>query len=212
MGRTKAIALEVFFIFNMVSERKERESMTSLKHAGNLVWMDMEMSGLNPDTDVVLEAGVAVTDAELNILAEGPCLVVHQPDSVLEGMDPWCKEHHGKSGLTQEVRNSKITLAEAETKILQFIEEYCPPKASPLCGNTIWHDRRFLIKYMPKIDAYLHFRNIDVSTIKELVSRWYPKSPQSATPSTTKVKAHRVLSDIKESIQELTYYRSHIFK
>ena len=138
----------------------------------NLVWMDMEMTGLDPERDVVLEIATIVTDSELNILAEGPAIAVRQPEEVLARMDPWCVEHHGASGLTQRVRESKISLHDAEEQTLAVIQKYCPEKVAPLCGNSIHQDRRFLVRYMPKINAYLHYRMIDVSSIKELVHRW----------------------------------------
>jgi oligoribonuclease len=171
-----------------------------------LVWIDLEMSGLDPDTCRILEIATLVTDDQLNVVAEGPDLVIHQPDEVLAAMDEWCTSHHGASGLTDAVRASTISLAEAERRTLAFIEPYTKAGASPLCGNSVWQDRRFLAKYMPELDAYLHYRLVDVSTLKELARRWFPgiKAP-------TKGDAHRALDDIRESIAELAFYREHLF-
>lgn len=174
----------------------------------NLVWMDMEMSGLDPKTCVVLEIASLITDKDLNLVAQGPVLVVHQPDSILDGMDDWNKKHHGDSGLTQAVKDSKTTLAEAEKQTLDFIAAHCKPKSSPLCGNTIYQDRRFLLEYMPKLEEYLHYRLVDVSTIKELVKRWY--GPEFQAPN--KKQKHKALDDILETIEELKFYRKTVFK
>ncbi len=174
----------------------------------NLVWMDMEMTGLDPKTCVVIEIATLVTDKDLNLVAEGPVLVVHQPDSVLDAMDDWNKEHHGKSGLIQQVKDSKISLAQAEQATLDFIAQHSAPKASPLCGNTIYQDRRFLLEYMPKLEGYLHYRLIDVSTIKELVKRWY--GPDFQSPP--KKQTHKAMDDIRETIEELRFYREKVFK
>ena len=173
-----------------------------------LVWVDLEMSGLNPDTCTILEIATIITDVELNIVAEGPVLAVHQPDAVLDAMDDWNREHHGASGLTDRVRASQHGMAAAEHETLEFVRRFCPERSSPLCGNSIHHDRRFLAKYMPRFDAYLHYRNIDVSTIKELVRRWYPDGP----PPPDKKHAHLALDDIRESIEELRFYRQHYFR
>ncbi|MBI4422875.1 MAG: oligoribonuclease [Elusimicrobia bacterium] len=174
----------------------------------NLVWMDLEMTGLNPDRDTILEIATIITDADLFILAEAPTLAVHQPEEVLVRMDPWCVEHHGASGLTQRVRDSKVTMAEAEEQTLAVIQRFCPEKVAPLCGNSIHQDRRFLVRYMPRIDGYLHYRMIDVSSVKELVHRWYP---EDARPN-TKEHTHLALDDVRESIAELSYYRQRVFK
>jgi len=173
-----------------------------------LVWMDMEMSGLDPEREVILEVATLITDARLNLVAEGPALVVHQPDSVLDAMDEWNREHHGASGLTARVRASHLSLAEAETQTLDFVRQHCPERSAPLCGNSIHQDRRFLSRYMPRLDGYLHYRNVDVSTLKELVRRWYPEGP---TPPEKK-HAHLALDDIRESIDELRFYRQHFFR
>jgi oligoribonuclease len=173
-----------------------------------LVWMDMEMSGLDPDINTVLEIATLITDADLEVLAEGPVIAVHQPDAVLESMDDWNREHHGASGLTARVRASRLTMADAEAQTLDFVRQHCTERSSPLCGNSIHQDRRFLVRYMPRLDAALHYRNIDVSTVKELVRRWYPTGP----PPPEKRHAHLALDDIRESIAELRFYRQHAFR
>ncbi len=174
-----------------------------------LVWIDMEMTGLDPETDRVLEIAALVTDSELEIVAEGPSLVVHQSDDVLAGMDEWNTRTHGGSGLTERVRQSTLTDAEAEAQIMAFLEQHCPPREAPLAGNSVHQDRRFLVRYMPKIDAHLHYRIVDVSTVKELGQRWYPEA-YGKRP--LKRGNHRALDDIKESIEELRYYRSAFFR
>jgi len=179
---------------------------STLSHQ-HLVWMDLEMTGLDPEVDTILEIATLITDGDLNIVAEGPSLAIHQPDSVLEAMNDWCKEHHGGSGLTARVRASTINMSEAEDQTLAFIQKFVPEKTSPLCGNSIHQDRRFLVPYMPKLEAWMHYRNIDVSTIKELGSRWYPsiRAPR-------KKAEHLALTDIRESIAELAFYRKYFFK
>jgi oligoribonuclease len=167
----------------------------------------MEMSGLDPDTCAILEIATIITTGDLEVIAEGPELVVHQPDEVLEAMDEWNTNHHGDSGLTAAVRASRIDLAEAESRTLDFIAKHTAMRASPLCGNSIWQDRRFLTRYMPRVDAYLHYRLVDVSSIKELARRWYPNLEVP-----TKGQAHRALGDIRESIEELRFYRERLFK
>ena len=173
-----------------------------------MVWMDLEMSGLDPKTCMILEIASLVTDKDLNVVAQGPALVVHQPEEVLAAMDDWNKHHHGLSGLTEAVRKSVISLEEAEKQTLAFIQQHCPPKSSPLCGNTIYQDRRFLIEYMPVLEAYLHYRLVDVSTIKELVKRWY--GPEFQAPQ--KKQKHKALDDILETAEELKFYREKVFK
>jgi len=174
----------------------------------NLVWLDLEMTGLEPDKDVILEIATSVTDSQLNVLAEGPCLAIHQANEVLDNMDPWCVDQHGKSGLTQRCRDSKITVLDAQARTLEFLSQWCAPGKSPLCGNTIGQDRRFLVKYMPRLQEFFHYRSIDVSSIKELVSRWYPEAKYSYSKS----KAHLSLEDVRESIAELVHYRKTVFK
>ncbi|WP_369433959.1 oligoribonuclease [Psychromonas sp. MME1] len=173
----------------------------------NLVWIDLEMTGLNPETDKVIEIATIVTDSNLNILAEGPQIVIHQSDQVLDAMDEWCTEHHGKSGLTDRVKASKISCEQAEQATLAFLKEWVPEGASPLCGNSIGQDRRFLVAYMPKLEAYFHYRNIDVSTIKELGRRWAPEM----VAKHKKTGTHLALQDIKESISELQHYQKYFF-
>ncbi|MFT4993316.1 MAG: oligoribonuclease [Paraglaciecola sp.] len=175
--------------------------------AKNLVWIDMEMTGLHPETDVVLEIATIVTDANLVTLAEGPVIAIYQGDEVLNGMDQWCIDTHGKSGLTERCKNSKIDEATAVQQTIRFMEQYVPKGVSPLCGNTIGQDRRFMVKYMPELEAYFHYRNIDVSTIKELVRRWKPE----LLDGFNKKGVHLALDDIRESIAELQYYRQHVF-
>lgn len=174
----------------------------------NLVWLDLEMTGLEPDRDVVLEIATIVTDGELNILAEGPCLAIHQTNEILDNMDPWCVDQHGKSGLTQRCRESRITELDAQARTLEFLSQWCASGKSPLCGNTIGQDRRFLVRYMPRLHDFFHYRSIDVSSIKELVSRWYPDSKYVYS----KNKQHLSLEDVKESIAELVHYRRTVFK
>ncbi|PJA33932.1 MAG: oligoribonuclease [Zetaproteobacteria bacterium CG_4_9_14_3_um_filter_53_7] len=173
----------------------------------NLVWMDLEMTGLDPDIETIIEIATIITDGKLNILAEGPSLVIHQPDEILAAMDEWNTKHHGESGLIAKVRASTVSMADAEARTLEFIRQYVAEGESPLCGNSIHQDRRFLVRCMPTLEAYVHYRNIDVSTLKELARRWYPtkKAP-------IKRAQHLALSDVRESIKELAYYRKHIFR
>lgn len=182
------------------------DMVTMDEKANRLVWMDLEMTGLDPEVDTILEIATIITDKELNIVAEGPNIVVHQSESVLESMNDWCKVHHGKSGLTERVRKSEVSLEQAEQMTLDFIRAHVPERVSPLCGNSIHQDRRFLVRYMPSLESYMHYRNIDVSTIKELASRWYPQVSQPA-----KRGEHLALADIRESIDELKYYREKLF-
>jgi oligoribonuclease len=173
----------------------------------NLVWIDMEMTGLDPETDLVLEIATIVTDADLNILAEGPVMAIHQSDAVLNGMDQWCIDTHGKSGLTERCRKSVLTVEEAAERTIEFLQHYVQKGVSPLCGNSIGQDRRFMVKYMPTLEAFFHYRSIDVSTIKELVRRWKPEVLDGINKSGT----HMALDDIRESIAELVYYRQQVF-
>ncbi len=172
-----------------------------------LVWIDLEMSGLDPDTCEILEIATIVTDGELEIVAEGPDIVIHQADAVLDRMDAWCTRQHGHSGLTAQVQASTIALAEAEARTLEFLRAHCPAGKSPLCGNSIGHDRRFIVRYMPALASFLHYRSVDVSSVKELARRWYPDLPVHP-----KGETHRALDDIRESIAELRHYRQHIFR
>jgi oligoribonuclease len=176
----------------------------SVKNDLNLVWIDMEMTGLDPETCVVLEIATIVTDAQLNVLAEGPVIAVSQPDDVLDNMDEWCIKTHGASGLTERCRKSTISEADAEAMTIEFLKDYVDAGKSPLCGNTIGQDRRF----MPTLEEYFHYRSIDVSTIKELTKRWQP----SALEGFKKKGVHLALDDIRESIEELKFYRQQVFK
>lgn len=174
----------------------------------NLVWVDCEMTGLDPEKDRLLEIAVIVTGPQLEPRIEGPVLVIHQSDALLNGMDAWNKGTHGRSGLIDKVKASTVTEAEAEKQLLEFIARYVPKSASPLCGNTISQDRRFLVKYMPKLEAYLHYRNLDVSTLKELAKRWRPEVYNNFR----KAQRHTALADVHESIDELIHYRTHFLQ
>jgi len=174
----------------------------------HLVWLDMEMTGLDPERERIIEVAVVVTDAHLEIIAEGPVLVVHQPDCLLDAMDNWNRSTHGKSGLIDKVKASTLTEAEAEQQLLTFLRQYVPPGKSPLCGNTIGQDRRFMVRYMPELEAFFHYRNLDVSTLKELARRWKPEVYRGFI----KHSRHEALADIHESIEEMKYYREHFIK
>lgn len=174
----------------------------------NLIWIDLEMTGLEPKTDVIIEIATIVTDSDLNILAEGPMLAIHQSDELLDGMDEWCTNQHGKSGLTQRVKDSQVTEAQAEAQTIEFLKQYLEAGASPMCGNSIGQDRRFLNKYMPELEAFFHYRNLDVSSLKELAKRWKPEVAKGVV----KKGSHLALDDIKDSIEELKYYREHFIK
>jgi oligoribonuclease len=171
----------------------------------NLIWIDMEMTGLQPDSDRVIEIAMLVTDPQLNVLATGPVLVVHQPDEVLDSMDSWNKSTHAKTGLIERVRASSLSEAEAERQAVEFLAPYVPASTSPMCGNSICQDRRFLARWMPRLEAYFHYRNLDVSTLKELVRRWKPD-----LKSFSKEGKHEALADILESIEELKFYRKSV--
>lgn len=173
-----------------------------------LIWIDMEMSGLNPDTDRVLELAIVVTDSQLNTVAEAPVLVVHQNDDVLAAMDDWNKSTHGKSGLVDRVKASPLTESQAEEQLVAFLAELLPPKVSPMCGNSVHQDRRFMARYLPQLEAFFLYRNLDVSTLKELARRWKPQ----IMAGLTKQSKHEALADIYESIDELKYYREHLLK
>lgn len=174
----------------------------------NLIWLDMEMSGLSPETDFVLEVALVITDAQLNTVAEAPVLVVHQADAVLDRMDNWNKGTHGKSGLIDKVKASRLGDAEVEARMIDFLQQHVGAGKSPMCGNSICQDRRFLARHMPKLEAYFHYRNLDVSTIKELARRWRPELYDGFK----KENRHEALADIYESINELKYYREHFMK
>jgi oligoribonuclease len=172
----------------------------------NLVWIDLEMTGLLPESDRIIEIAVVVTDPQVGVRIEGPVFAVHQSDAVLDGMDNWNKGTHGKSGLTQRVRASTIDEAAAEAQVIAFLRQYVPAGKSPMCGNSICQDRRFLARYMPRLEAFFHYRNVDVSTLKELARRWKP----AVLDGFKKAQAHTALADIHESIDELLHYRQHL--
>jgi len=175
--------------------------------ANNLIWIDLEMTGLDTQNDRIIEIATIVTDSNLNILAEGPMLAIHQPDEVMAAMDDWNTKQHGGSGLTERVRQSKIDEAEAERQTIEFLQQYVPKGASPMCGNSICQDRRFLARCMPELEAFFHYRNLDVSSIKELAKRWKPE----ACKGLVKNSSHLALDDTRDSINELIHYREHFF-
>jgi oligoribonuclease len=178
------------------------------QNQNHLVWIDLEMTGLSPDTDRVIEVALVITDSNLETIAEAPVLVVHQTDSVLDGMDAWNKSTHGKSGLIEKVKASTLDEATVEARMVEFLREYVPSRTSPMWGNAICQDRRFLARWMPKFEEYFHYRNLDVSTIKELAKRWKPEVAQALK----KHNKHEALADIYESIAELRHYREHFIK
>lgn len=179
--------------------------ITSSTNQNNLIWLDMEMSGLLPDSDRILELAAVVTDAELNVLAESPVLVIRQSDAVLEGMDAWNKGTHGRSGLIQKVKDSTLDEEQASLLMLAFLKNWVPAGKSPMCGNSICQDRRFMARFMPDLEKYFHYRNLDVSVFKELARRWKPEIYSGFK----KASKHEALADIYESIDELKYYREH---
>lgn len=173
-----------------------------------LIWIDLEMTGLDTDNDKIIEIATIITDDSLNILAEGPVLAIHQPDIVLNAMDEWCTRQHGQSGLTERVRRSRLTVQDAEQQTLEFLRKWVNPKVSPMCGNSICQDRRFMHRLMPELEQYFHYRNLDVSSVKELAKRWRPEIMQDLS----KQASHLALDDIKDSIRELRYYREYFFR
>ena len=174
----------------------------------HLIWLDMEMTGLNPDGDRIIEVAMIITDSQLNVVAESPVIAVHQSDSVLDAMDDWNKNTHGKSGLVARVKASTVSEAQAEQILLDFLQQHVPAGKSPMCGNSICQDRRFMARWMPKLEDYFHYRNLDVSTLKELCKRWRPELAKGVV----KKGKHEALADILESIEELRYYREHFLK
>lgn len=186
-----------------ISQNSRKRIMA--QDSNNLIWIDMEMTGLNPDSDRIIEIALVVTDSQLNVVAEAPVLVVSQPIAILDGMDKWNQSTHAKSGLIDKVKASKMTEMQAEETMLAFLQNHVPPATSPMCGNSICQDRRFLARAMPQLEAYFHYRNLDVSTIKELARRWKPE----IMAGLNKESKHEALADIYDSIKELKYYREH---
>lgn len=179
-----------------------------MKHPDNLIWIDLEMTGLDTDKDVIIEIATIITDSQLNILAEGPAIAVKQPDAMLDGMDEWNTRQHNQSGLVQRVRDSTVSPAQAEQQTLEFISQWVPAGRSPMCGNSICQDRRFLHRGMPQLEQFFHYRNLDVSTLKELAARWAPK----VRDGFVKESSHLAMDDIRDSIAELQHYREHFIK
>lgn len=179
-----------------------------MKDNTHLIWLDLEMTGLDAERDHIIEIATVVTDANLNVVAEGPVVAIHQPQALLDGMDAWNTKQHNSSGLVKRVQESTFTDQDAERLTLDFLKSYIDKNKSPLCGNSVWQDRRFLMRYMPELAAFFHYRNLDVSTLKELASRWRP----TLMKGFEKASKHLALEDIKDSIAELVYYRTHFIK
>ena len=202
--------------FVVVTQTSSRSLRMASTHAGGvgphdqrIVWVDCEMTGLDHTRDKIIEIAVIITDKELNVVAEGPNLVIHQPKEIMDNMNAWCIDHHGKSGLTQKVLESKISVQDADQTVTSFVKQWVPAKKCPLAGNSVGEDKKFLEKYMPNFYDHLHYRIIDVSTIKELSKRWYPAQKEGAPP---KKMTHLAMDDIRESIDELIYYKTAVFK
>ena len=189
-------------------ERSQNNGMKRRPDELNLIWVDLEMTGLDPETDRIIEVALVVTDPDLNVLGEAPVFAIHQSDEILNGMDAWNRGTHGRSGLIDRVRASNVTEAMAEDALIEFLGQYVPKGKSPMCGNTICQDRRFMAKTMPKLEAYFHYRNLDVSTLKEIARRWKPE----LVDGFKKMQKHTALADILESIEELRYYREHFIR
>lgn len=179
-----------------------------MRHPDNLIWIDLEMTGLNPDQDVIIEIATIITDSQLNVLAEGPAIAVKQPDALLDGMDEWNTRQHNQSGLVQRVKDSVVSVQEAEQMTLEFVSKWVPAGRSPMCGNSICQDRRFLYRGMPSLEQFFHYRNLDVSTLKELAARWAP----TVRDGFQKESSHLAMDDIRDSIAELQHYREHFIK
>lgn len=188
---------------NTSSQAPAPQNEKTVPNEFRLVWLDMEMTGLDPQKERIIEVAVVVTEPDLTVVAEGPVLVIHQPDSLLDAMDSWNRSTHGKSGLTEKVKASTLTEEQAEQQLIDFLSQYVPAGKSPLCGNTVSQDRRFMFNYMPKLEQFFHYRTIDVSTLKELARRWKPELLKGFE----KRSKHEALADIYESIDELKYYR-----
>jgi oligoribonuclease len=178
------------------------------QHPENLIWIDLEMTGLDPGNDRILEIATLVTDKQLTLVAEGPMIAVHQDDAVLAAMGDWCTRQHGQSGLTERVRQSRVSEAEAERQTLEFLRQHLPAGSSPMCGNSICQDRRFLARLMPDLERFFHYRNLDVSTLKELAKRWAPATAAGYTKEST----HLAMDDIRDSVAELKFYRERLFR
>lgn len=181
---------------------------SAIKDSLNLIWIDLEMTGLDTEQDVIIEIATIVTDKDLNVLGEGPIMAIHQPDALLDGMDEWNTRQHGQSGLIERVRNSATSMAEAEQNTIEFLEQFVDAGVSPMCGNSICQDRRFLSRQMPKLEAFFHYRNLDVSSVKEIAKRWRPELLKGFK----KQGSHLAMDDIKDSIAELSYYREVFFE
>jgi len=195
---------------NMKDTDKKGSAIKSsaIKDSLNLIWIDLEMTGLDTEQDVIIEIATIVTDKDLNVLGEGPIMAIHQPDALLDGMDEWNTRQHGQSGLTERVRNSATSMAEAEQNTIEFLEQFVDAGVSPMCGNSICQDRRFLSRQMPKLEAFFHYRNLDVSSVKEIAKRWRPELLKGFK----KQGSHLAMDDIKDSIAELSYYREVFFE